>query len=439
MHPNDPKISCLMVTQDRFEFLKYSVQRFCTQTYPNKELVIVLDGNQESRQKIIQYVTDLHRPEIKIVDTEEKRPLGALRNISMSHATGAVLCQWDDDDLYHPRRLELQYQCLVRNNTAACLLADYLHYFPAYKELYWSDFSVAGGCPGSIMFRAGLGLSYPETGPTAQRGEDMAFQKQLFARHKVVLLQGHGFLYVYIFHGANTWDLDHHARLAAKFSLPFSFVQARLEVLQAQLPVQMEKEFPFTLVCLHEQGIRGTFFVIGSQAAAFPDLLARLRDLGHLVANHTFNHPRLPLLVEKKEILIEELVKTDELIQPYGCDQVFLFRPPFGVWNSEVASVLNQSERLKHYLGPIHWDIDGKDWWFWKNDRSVQECARNYLNLISRRDHGIVLLHDGSAEEAMRAKNQTLDLTKAIVPVLKGAGFQFVRGDEIPDVICGGA
>ena len=238
-----------MVTLDRIKLLKQSVSRFCLQTYPHKELIIVTDGSEEYRQQIVQFVAGLNHSAIKVVPVEQRQKLGVLRNIAMSQASGEILCQWDDDDWHHPQRLEVQLRCLQNNDASACFMADYFHYFPERKELFWCNYARAGGFPGTIMHKAGLELSYPETGPRSEKGEDEVFQRQVAARYKSVLLRECGYLYVYVFHGRNTWDLNHHSGLAKVLALPFDFVRPRLGPLYRQLKAQLGQEFPITLVC----------------------------------------------------------------------------------------------------------------------------------------------------------------------------------------------
>jgi hypothetical protein len=63
----------------------------------------------------------------------------------------------------------------------------------------------------------------------------------------------------------------------------------------------------------------------------------------------------------------------------------------------------------------------------------VLRSASN-LEKIQAVEKGIVLMHDSSEEEAVRARNRTLELTKLIVPILKGRGYRFVRLDSVPQV-----
>jgi glycosyltransferase involved in cell wall biosynthesis len=249
MGQGQPKISCLMVTLDRFELVKRSIDRYCQQTYVNKELIITPDGGSEYRRLLEQYVAGLNRPDIRVVAVREKSSWGQLQNIAMREASGDLLCTWDDDDIYHPDRLTLQHQSLVEHDGAACLLADYLHYFPATRELFWCDYTRLGGLPGSILFRAGLGAEYPATGEKSLRGGDEDFQRAIAAKHKCVLLAGCGHLYVYVCHGTNVWNEEHHRQLVRRLVMPFEKIRPWLRTLLLNLRTQLDGEFPVTLVC----------------------------------------------------------------------------------------------------------------------------------------------------------------------------------------------
>src|SRR5579863_5497970 len=108
----DIVVSCLMVTlavPERLFYLQRSVGDYCRQTHRNKELVIVLDlGPRETKMAIAEHIRSLQRNDIRVVDPGRKLSLGALRNIARENARGDVHCQWDDDDLHHPERVERQ-------------------------------------------------------------------------------------------------------------------------------------------------------------------------------------------------------------------------------------------------------------------------------------------------------------------------------------------
>ena len=53
---------------------------------------------------------------------------------------------------------------------------------------------------------------------------------------------------------------------------------------------------PRLLDMLKERGIKATFFVVGQNAAEYPDILRRMAFEGHEVANHSWSHPALTKL-----------------------------------------------------------------------------------------------------------------------------------------------
>lgn len=63
---------------------------------------------------------------------------------------------------------------------------------------------------------------------------------------------------------------------------------------------------------LKERGARASFFVMGKQAEAYPELVLRMHEEGHLVGNHTYSH--IQLGKNNREVFRAELVKTNELL-----------------------------------------------------------------------------------------------------------------------------
>lgn len=99
-------ISCLAVTRAvRLAALERSMRAFARQTWPRRELVVVHDGGAALQTSIESLAAGFPGCDIRVHGEAPGRPLGALRNASVERATGTLVCQWDDDDLYHPERL----------------------------------------------------------------------------------------------------------------------------------------------------------------------------------------------------------------------------------------------------------------------------------------------------------------------------------------------
>ena len=116
---------------------------------------------------------------------------------------------------------------------------------------------------------------------------------------------------------------------------------------------------------LHGFGIPGTFFLIGNYAERVaPGELRRLMQLGHLIGNHTRSHE------DWVSHPVEEIERAHRAIEPFattGRLGRLPFRAPRGFWNRSLAESLNADERLRRtYFGPVGWDIDCRDWEFWR-------------------------------------------------------------------------
>lgn len=214
-----PVITCVMVTAGRFDCIKKSVACYLRQTYSNKQLVILSQAHVDYHQQIKQWIESLSRSDIQIHHAPSKLSLGGMRNTSVEIATGDIICQWDDDDLYHPDRLMTQYNVLrADSGRVASLYCDFLKYFKTTGEIYWCDWS---GEPipshrflcGAVMFHKEIfgqfKTFYPDVGAQSCVEEDLNVLEKLMTKGSIgPVFAGHQ--YVYVYHGQNTYDIDHH-------------------------------------------------------------------------------------------------------------------------------------------------------------------------------------------------------------------------------------
>jgi peptidoglycan/xylan/chitin deacetylase (PgdA/CDA1 family) len=197
---------------------------------------------------------------------------------------------------------------------------------------------------------------------------------------------------------------------------------------------------------LCDAGIQATFFVIGRHAKRYPESIAALHRLGHTIGNHTYSHPGLVAYTQAGNDPADELIRTDAVVRSITGERPIFFRAPYGNWRqlnrrtgrdyrrSIVAARLNCSPRLAHHIGPINWDISAEDFAFWQSGDSPAIAADAYLRLIEQTRRGIVLLHDSSAEAALRRRNRTLELTTLLVPALLRRGYRFVPLMQMPRI-----
>ena len=241
MAPTD-LVSCLMVTRptaDRLPFVKRSIGAYTRQSHPSKELLIVLDPAQaETSTAITQHISSLERSDIRLIDVAERdQTLGALRNRSVREAQGDVLCQWDDDDLHHPERIERQLTAMRGAERGACYLQEVMQYLERDRTIYWTNWLMTQGQahPGTMMCERTMGPGYPETGPTARLGEDTLVLADFLDEDQVFALTGEPHLFVYVTHGANSWPLSHHQMLTDRLSISIGLLKRREAAIRAGL------------------------------------------------------------------------------------------------------------------------------------------------------------------------------------------------------------
>jgi glycosyltransferase involved in cell wall biosynthesis len=113
-----PLISCLCPTKNKPSMVKNAVDRFKSQTYINKELILVTDEKNPYIKDLEAFVGE----NIKLILAPHGVNIGALRKISVENASGEYIATWDDDDIHHKDRLRIQYEAITSSNKKACFL-----------------------------------------------------------------------------------------------------------------------------------------------------------------------------------------------------------------------------------------------------------------------------------------------------------------------------
>ncbi|WOQ70678.1 polysaccharide deacetylase family protein [Microbacterium limosum] len=138
------------------------------------------------------------------------------------------------------------------------------------------------------------------------------------------------------------------------------------------------------LDALRERGMAATFYMLGQNAARHPDLVRRVAAEGHQVGNHTWNHPRLPMLDDAG--IGEQLADTAALLRQLSGQPVSTFRPPYGDVDQRVLRVAGQPA--------IMWSIDTRDW------EGAEDATLAQYTVSAPRPGSIVLMHDIQAVTA---------------------------------------
>ncbi|MFJ7934567.1 polysaccharide deacetylase family protein [Sporosarcina sp. NPDC096371] len=167
---------------------------------------------------------------------------------------------------------------------------------------------------------------------------------------------------------------------------------------------------------LAEYDARATFFIVGEYAEKNPNVVSRMFEEGHELANHTYTHP----LRSNVPNLLEEIRQTNETIYSISGFSPTLFRPVEGRYDDDlIDAVVKEGYKVVMWS----WHMDTLDW---KNP-GVNKIVD--IVLKGTKPGNVVLFHDGGGN-----REQTVKAIKKILPELKKQGYTFVTISELLEI-----
>lgn len=181
---------------------------------------------------------------------------------------------------------------------------------------------------------------------------------------------------------------------------------------------------PKILDALAKECVKATFFVVGRNAAASPQLVRRQIAEGHTVAHHTFSHPGATLR------RLSERAAEAEIVNGFAADD----KTAYGVAGNAPRTPFFRfpgfadSPALLEFLSARNIAVLGADVWAsdWRPMTADAELALILERLEAAR-RGIILFHD--------TKQQTAAMLPAFLRALKERSFKIVHltaGDDPP-------
>ena len=165
---------------------------------------------------------------------------------------------------------------------------------------------------------------------------------------------------------------------------------------------------------LKNEGVKGSFFILGNVISREPELIKRMVNEGHLVCNHTLTHKNLTGATFE-EFSKELKCLEDSYRELTAKEMSKFFRPPEGTFNEEM---LKMAQSLGYKT--VFWSFAYADW-----DNSAQMSETAALKKILDNIHNgeIMLLHPTSATNAK--------IMEKLIRELKSLGYKFATLDEI--------
>ncbi len=176
---------------------------------------------------------------------------------------------------------------------------------------------------------------------------------------------------------------------------------------------------PAILDALRAEGVHATFFVLGRQARRYPELVRRMRDEGHQVASHGYDHGIL--VWRGPRYVRDQLTRTRDAIEAAAPGALTrLFRAPHG------------------YRGPLTWAsvrLAGYRMMGWS--RGVFDSANPGADVVVQRAEQalrpgcILLLHDADGWDPDALRADTAEAIPGICAAARDKGLELVTLDEL--------
>ncbi len=165
----------------------------------------------------------------------------------------------------------------------------------------------------------------------------------------------------------------------------------------------------WVLAQLKDYHCKATFFCIGKNIEAHPEIFKAIERDGHAIGNHTFSHVKG--WVTQNKSYDKEVEKCEEIIQNTATSQRIskLFRPPYG----KIKPAQSRRLRRKGYK-IIMWDVLSADY---KQSITKEKCLENVL--LNIESGSIIVFHDS----VKAAQNLKYVLPKTL-QFLTERGFQ---------------
>ena len=166
---------------------------------------------------------------------------------------------------------------------------------------------------------------------------------------------------------------------------------------------------------LKQQEVPAAFFLVGNYIEKNADLVRRMADEGHIVANHTMHHYDMSKISDKAAFS-KELQDLEALYrETTGKEMPKFYRPPQGIYSEEN---LKMAQELGYKT--VFWSLAYVDW----NNDAQPTVEQAFSKLLPRTHNGaVVLLHSTSKTNA-----QILD---ELITKWKEMGYTFTTVEEL--------
>lgn len=178
---------------------------------------------------------------------------------------------------------------------------------------------------------------------------------------------------------------------------------------------------------LKQNNVKATFFVLGSNAERYPEIVKRAYQEGHYIANHSFTHVYSNIYSSPQAVL-DEYNRTETAIKNAIGDQTYnsrVFRFPGGTSGGKYANIKAEAVNLLNQNNVAH-----LDWNALTADAAGLDNVNDMMNYVEttmgNKNSVVILMHD------IGTKKSTYELLPQLIQVLREKGYVF---ENIYDIL----
>lgn len=175
------------------------------------------------------------------------------------------------------------------------------------------------------------------------------------------------------------------------------------------------------LETLKQEKVKATFFVLGSNIDNRKEMVKRMYDEGHYVANHGYSHV-YSKIYSSPEAVLEEYNQTNEIIRNAIGNPEYnshLFRFPGGLPGGRYAALKQEAKELLNQNNIVNIDWNALNGDAETNDLSPEFELQRLSETIGEKNSIVILMHDAAH------KSVTAETLPQIIAALREKGYEF--------------
>ena len=178
---------------------------------------------------------------------------------------------------------------------------------------------------------------------------------------------------------------------------------------------------------LKEKNTKASFFVLGSNVEKNPEMVKRMYNEGHFIANHGYSHV-YETIYQSPQSVLDEYNKCNQLVRDAIGEQEYdshLFRFPGGFVGGKYADIKNQAKDLLLQNNIVHVDWNALNGDSETTRPTVEYEMQRIQETVENKQSVVILMHDA------QAKKVTVDALPQIIDYLQQQGYEFKNFYEI--------